>query len=143
MWYSPTCPRRYGQTMLELTVALTIVAGTLVPALRLIRQALEQSRELEQRNLMVTYGAGKLEEHMALTAKNWATGNFAGTLAADGHPELRYSVARSDSTLSGGIADRLMGIQVTVWNDTNGNATRDSGESYVLLASKTAKMAGY
>jgi hypothetical protein len=135
--------RRQGQTLLELTLALTIIAGTLVPALRLMRLALEQSRVIEQRNVMATFGVGKLEEHMSLTADNWSAGTFSGTLAQAGHPELRYSVTRSDSSVSGGIPDRLMAIRLTIWDDVNGNATRDATESFIEFASKAAKLAGY
>jgi hypothetical protein len=135
--------RRPGQTLLELTVALTIVAGTLVPALRLMRLASEQSRAIEQRNVMATLAVGKLEEHMSLTADDWFAGTFSGTLSQASYPNLHFRVTRSDAGVAGGIPDRLLAIQVTIWDDANSNAARDSNESYVEIASKIAKLAGY
>ena len=128
---------------MELTLALVLVAGTFVPALRLLRQALEQSRAVEQRNMIVGLAASKLEERMAVASATWTTGTVSGTFSNQGNPELRYTVSHSDSTSAGGIPNRLMALQCTVWHDANANAQRDSGESYVVFASKISKLAGY
>ena len=136
-------PGRRGQSLLELTLALVLVAGTFVPALRLMRQALEQSRALEQRNMIVALAASKLEERMAIASANWSTRTVSGTFSSQGYSNLRYTVTHSDSTSAGGIPSRLMALQCTVWEDANGNAQRDSGESYVVFAGKISKLAGY
>jgi len=134
---------RIGQTLLELVLSIVILAGTLVPALRLMRRTLEYSRDIETRNAMVMYCTSKLDEHLVLASATWAAGPVAGNFAAQGSPELRYTVTRSDATTAGGIPDRLMAITVTVWHDANGNGSRDGNESAVALASKAAKLVGY
>ena len=139
----PRRSRRHGQSLLELTLALVLVAGTLVPALRLMRQALEQSRAIEQRNLIVSLAMSKLEERLAITSHNWSTGTVSGDFSSQGYSDLRYTVTHSDAATAGGLPNRLMALECTVWQDANGNAQRDSGESYVVFASKISKLAGY
>ncbi len=124
-------------------MAVALLAGTLVPALRLMRQSLERSRDVERRNLIVNLAAYKLEEEMAIVSSAWSTGSVSGNFATTGNAELSFSITKSDSSSGGGIPNRLMAIESTVWHDANGNSVRDSGESYVRLASKVSKLAGY
>ena len=134
---------RRGQTLLELTLAIVLLAGTLVPALRLMRQALEQSRELERRNTLVSLAVGKLEERLAIASNTWSNGTVTGTFASLGSPELRFSVIHSDSAGNGGIPNRLMAVTCMAWHDANGNGQRDASESTVVFASKISKLMGY
>jgi hypothetical protein len=55
--------RRRGQTLLELIAAITLLAVTLTPALRILRDALEQDRRIETLELVTgrTYGVDRRE----------------------------------------------------------------------------------
>ncbi len=134
---------RSGQSLLEVTLAIVLLAGTLVPALRLMRQALEQSRELERRNLLVSLAMGKLEERLAVASNSWSNGTVTGTFANLGAAELRFSVVHSDAAGDGGLTDRLMTVTCTAWHDADANGQIDAGESYVTFASKISKLVGY
>ncbi len=124
-------------------MAGVLMSVTLVPALRLLRNSLRIGREIETYELLTTFSTSRLEEYLALTSADWQPGTFTGDFSADGHANLRYSVVCSDAAGDGGMADQLMAIVSTVWEDANSNATRDSGELTVVLASKTAKTATY
>lgn len=143
--------RRSGQTLLELVAATTIIAITLVPALRMMRDAIRIGRETQTSNLLATYAASKLEEYLLLSAGQWggvpvgtpwgtttATGNFS----ADGNATLKFSVVRTDSAPNG-ISSRLLSITATVWNDVDNDDTLDAGESRSVFASKLARNAAY
>ena len=129
--------------MLELVVATTLIAGTLVPALRLMRDSMSVSSGLEVRELLTTFCVSKLEEHLAIVAATWQAGTATGTFTAEGYPQLRFEVTRSDAVASGGIVNTLMAISCTVWHDQNGDGLRGSSEPKVNLSSKLAKMAVY
>jgi len=135
--------QRRGHTLLEVLVASALMAIALVPALRLMRSSLRISREIEDRELLTTFCTSKLEEHLAQTSPNWQTGTYGGDFSAEGYPDLRFEVIRSDSSGDGGIVGQLMAIVATVWNDVNGNGSLDNGEPAVVLASKVAKLASY
>lgn len=135
--------RRRGQSLLELVAAVTLIAAALVPALRMMRDALEQSRRVETQELLSTLCVSKLEEHLALVFANWSATTVAGDFAADGYAQVRFRVVRSDDALQGGIADRLMAVTATVWEDQDGDTVLDVGEPSTVLASKAAKIEGY
>jgi hypothetical protein len=84
-----------------------------------------------------------LEEHLALVSADWQTGGFVGDFAADGYPQIRYSVTRSDAAVDGGITDQLMAVTATVWEDADGDATPDTGEPVVVFSGKVANLASY
>ena len=132
-----------GHTMLELVAAGVLLAVTLVPALRMMRDGMTISSQIENRGLMTMFCVSKLDEGLALAAANWASGTFTGSFVADGYAQLRYRTVTSDAVAAGGIVGRLMSVTTTVWQDTNGNAVHDSGESSVVYASKIANMAVY
>jgi hypothetical protein len=136
-------PRRRGQTLLELLAALTLLAATVTPALRILRDALEQTRRIETLELLTTLCVSKLEEHLAIACAAWSAGAAVGDFSAEGYSQVRFSVASSDQAGSGGIPDRLMSVTATVWEDQNNNAALDAGEPSVVLASKVAKLEGY
>jgi len=128
---------------LEVLLASMLMAVVLVPALRLMRDALSTSRELEQRELLTTFCTSKIEEYLARISAYWQTGTFEGTFTAEGYSHLRYSVNCSDAVGDGGMTNQLMAIVVTTWDDVNGNGMRDTDESAVTLASKVAKLMTY
>jgi len=131
---------RAGQTLLELLAAASILALTLVPALRLMRSALEQADRSETLELATTYCISKLEEGLAVAGGVWQTGALSGSCAADGYPQLKWQLTRSDAAASGGIPARLLAIIATVWDDVDGDSVLDAGEPQVVLASKVADM---
>jgi hypothetical protein len=135
--------RRRGQTLLELVGATTILALTLVPTLRMMRDSLRVARDTEQANRVTTLSASKLEEHLVLTAATWSTATVTGDFTADGFPQVKFRVVRSDSPADGGIAGSLMAITSTVWDDRDGDGTWDVGEPRAVYASKLARNAAY
>jgi len=128
---------------MEVAVATVLLVVAIVPALRILRDSMTVSREIETRGLLTNYCASKLEEYLALTAASWQTTTASGTLSADGYPQLRFQVVRSDAPASGGITNRLMAVTATVWDDADSSGTLSTGERSVTLASKIAKMAIY
>ena len=135
--------RNRGQTLLELIAATTLLAATLTPALRMMRDALEQDRRIETLELVTTLCADKLEQHMSVTAASWSVGAATGDFAAEGYAQVRYSVTSTDDPAAGGIAGRLMALTATVWEDANGNAALDSGEISAVFRTKVASLGGY
>ncbi|MBA3480537.1 MAG: hypothetical protein H0T51_01870 [Pirellulales bacterium] len=123
--------------------ATALVAGTLAPALAVMRDAMAASRESARRNLLANYAVQVLEHNSGGTMQSWATGTTTGNFAADGHAGIRYTLTRSDDPADGGIDDRLMHVRVTVFDDVNGNATRDSNEIAVRFRTKVAKLLTY
>jgi len=134
---------RQGNTLLEVLLATAILAGTLVPALRLMRDSMIVSREIEANGLVETYCVGKLEQQLALAAGTWTTGIDQGDFAGDGQSQLRFVAVRADDSASGGIPNRLMAVTVSVWYDRDGNLAIDPGEPIQSMNSKVAKMAAY
>ncbi len=129
--------------MLEVLLASALMAIALVPALRLMRDGLRISREVETRELLTTFCTSKLEEHLALASPGWQTGSYSGDFSAEGYPSLRFEVTRSDAVADGGIVDELMAVVATAWDDLDGNGSLDNGEPAVVLASKLAELASY
>ena len=132
-----------GHTLLELIMATAIVAATLVPALSLLRDGMALSREVDRRNLMATYCVATLEEHLAIVGASWSTGNASGDFTADGYPNLRFTVQRSDQPSDGGIANRLMSVIVTVYDDLDQNDVLGADEPRIVFRSKMARLATY
>lgn len=134
---------RRGVSLLELVAATTIIAMTLVPALGMMRDSLRIGREIETATLMATLCVDKVEEYLTKTSANWQNSNLTGDFAAIGFPQLKYEIARSDSSLDGGIPDSLMALEATVWDDTNDNDSWEDGEHRVNFAAKLAKVTSY
>lgn len=134
---------RRGHTLLELVVAASLLAVTIVPALRLMRDALTQSRRIETMGLITTLAQGKLEERACISGASWTTGTTTGNYSADGYSLLKFKVVASDAAVDGGITNRLMAVTATVWEDTNGDNLQTSGELAATFATKIAKMALY
>ncbi len=135
--------RRCAHTLLELVAAASLLAATLAPALRILRDALEHSRRVESLHLLTTSCVSKLEEHLCLAGATWLETAVAGDLAAEGYPDVRFRVVRSQNALDGGIPDRLMSVVVTVWSDTDSDGALDAGEPSAVMGGKVAKMARY
>jgi type II secretory pathway pseudopilin PulG len=132
-----------GFSLLEMVLATALLAGTLAPALAVMRDALALSRETTIRSLLANYVAQKLEEHSALAIGAWTSGSATGTFSAEGHPEIAYNVTRSDSPAEGGITGSLMHVWVTVFEDLDADLNPGSGEIQVSMRTKIAKLATY
>lgn len=135
--------RRRGLSLLEMTAATVLVAGTLVPSLAVMRDAMSVSREGVKRHLIANYAVQILENQSAIVMRSWTTGSVTGNFSADGYTAVRYSVTRTDAPASGGLTNQLMHITVTVYYDENGNSAMDSGELRVTYRTKVAKLSTY
>ncbi len=129
--------------MLELVAASSLIATTLVPALRIMASSLKTTRYLTMAEATATLGASTLEMALAQTSANWATTSLSGTFASSGYASIGYSIARSDAVSDGGIPNALMAVRVTTWDDRNGNGRLDTGEPSVVFASKVARLTSY
>lgn len=135
--------RRAAHTLLELVCAATILAITLVPALRMMRDAIENGERTEKLAALNQLCVSKLEEQLCLAASAWNAATAAGSFSAEGYSTIRYSVLASQDPADGGIANQLMAVTVTVWDDGDGDGALDAGEPRVSLASKVARLAKY
>jgi len=138
-----TAPRRDGQTLLELIAATTIIATALVPALRMMRDSLRVSRDLETAGFMTSLCVSTLEREAARSVVSWDTLGSTGDFASEGRPDLRFQVTKSDDGSAGGIPNLLMAARVLVWHDRNANGAFDDGEPSVTFATKLCKTMGF
>ena len=129
--------RRSGQSLLELIAATTIVAITLVPALKLMRDSIRIGRQTETANILATFSMSKLEEHLARTAANWNTTTDSG--AIPNYNGLRFQVTKVDE----GFGSGLMRITSVAYEDANGSGTWDNGERNSVFVCKVAKNVAY
>jgi hypothetical protein len=123
--------------------ATALVAGTLAPALAVVRDAMAASRESARRNLLAMYAVQAVEYASGITMQGWATGTATGNFASEGHPAIRYVVTRSDAPANGGITGSLMHVQVTMFDDANGNSALDANEISVRFRTKVSNLLTY
>lgn len=134
---------RAGFSLLEMLAATALVAGTLAPALAVMRDAMSVSREAVQRQLVANYAVQVLESQSALVMQNWTNGTVTGNLSADGYATIKYTAVKSDAVASGGLVNRLMHIQVTAYEDKDADSVADSNEVKVSVRTKVAKLTSY
>lgn len=136
---------RPGHTLLELIVASTILAVTLVPALVLFRDSIFNSQRLEDRELLTTLAVGKMEETLAILSadKTWALTGSNGTFSTIGYPRVRFTTTRTDDSAALTQGGKLMAVVVTVWNDENNDAAQQSSEASLTLRTKVGQLAAY
>ena len=132
-----------GFSLLEMAAASVIVAGSIVPALALVRDAMATSRDLHRRNLLANYAIHILEERIAIVATNWSSVTTTGDFAADGHADIRFSATTSDDPSDGGITGQLMSVEVTVYDDQDADDSLDTGELRETYRTKIAKLNNY
>jgi hypothetical protein len=135
------CRRAFS--LLEMIAATALTAGTLAPALAVMRDAMAVSREGVQRALISNYAASVLESQAALVMQNWATGTVTGNFAADGFADIKYAAIKSDAPADGGLTNRLMSIRVTAYQDIDGDSVADAGELKTTIRTKVARLASY
>ncbi len=134
---------RGAYSLLEVVLASAICATALVPALGVMRDGLKLQRNIDTRQMLLTYAISKMEEQAAIVAGSWTDGTTMGTFAADGHADVRYVVTRYDNAGAGGIPHRLMFVQVMTFSDDDGDSARDSDEAAVFLRTKISKLVSY
>ena len=137
------CQSTRGFSLLEMVFATALLAGTLVPALAVMRDALTISRETTSRSLMANYAVQKLEEQMALGMGTWTNDTDANNFAGDGHPGIAFNSVRSDDPVDGGITGSVMHLEVTVFEDLDSDLIPDAGELTLKMRTKIAKLATY
>jgi len=123
--------------------AVALMAGTLAPALAVMRDAMILSRECATRALLANYAVDVIERHASLTMQTWSNGSFNGSFVDDGRPTVRYAATLSDAPADGGLTDRLMHIQVTVFDDKDANGELGADELRVNFRTKVAKFSSY
>lgn len=134
---------RRAFSLLEMAAASALIAGTLVPALVVVRDAMATSREMHRRNLLANYAVRILEDHAALVAANWVNTTVNGDFSADGHANIRYIVTKSDDPSDGGIVNQLIHVEVVVFDDTDTDTTLDANEMRITYRTKVAKLNSY
>lgn len=141
----PVPHRRTGVSLLELIAASTILAMTLVPSLRLMRDSLRVSRQLEIRECLATAAMGALEHQAQEVAARWemtsGVSRVYGQLS--GYPDVVVTYDVSDSSANGGIRESLAVLTVSAFEDRNSNSRRDVEESAVSFATKVARLQSY
>ena len=130
-------------SLLEVVIATFLMGLAIIPAMNFMTSAIHAGQELETWNQMNLLAMSKLEEQLSIAAADFVEGSDSGTFADPGLDGIRFVTSRSTSAASGGIADQLMVLNVTVWDDENGNASIDSGEAQVSYATKLASMTLY
>ncbi|NOZ38813.1 MAG: hypothetical protein GXP24_01130 [Planctomycetes bacterium] len=132
-----------GFSLLEMVMAAALVTGTVVPALAVIRDSMAKSRDLHRQKLLANYAVRILEDQAAFVATNWANATVTGDFTTDGHANIRYTLTKSDDPADGGLVGQLMNLEVTVYDDADGNDTLDAGEIQETYRTKVAKLNTY
>ena len=135
--------RAGGYSLLEVMVASSICVVALVPALAILRDGISATEAIDKRHMVLLYAGEKREEQLAVVAATWTNASASGDFASEGHPDIRYSVTRSDSAANGGIQNQLMNVSVTAYDDTDGDDALDAGEPRTVLTTKVSKLATY
>jgi hypothetical protein len=123
--------------------ATALTAGTLAPALVVMRDAMAASRAGVRRTLVANYATATLENQAALVMQNWTNGPVTGNFSADGYASIKFSAVKSDAPADGGLTNRLMEITVTAYDDVDGDSVADSAEAKVTIRTKVARLASY
>ena len=130
-------------SLLEVVMASTICATALVPALAFMRDGMTLATTIDTKHMLLTYAVGKMEEQLAIIGATWTEGSASGDFNVDGHPNIRFSVTRSDAPASGGIDGRLMAISVTTFSDDDGDDAMDVAEARITVTTKISKLMSY
>lgn len=132
-----------GFSLVEMLAATALMAGTVAPALAVMRDAMAISRESTRRQLLSLYAVQALENHTALTMQNWANGSASMSAALDGQPNIRMQIIKSDAVVDGGLPNRLMHLRVVAFDDADADSTLDASELAVRVRTKVAKLTSY
>lgn len=136
-------PRSAGYSLVEVVASVALMAATLVPAMELVRDSMDQSVETDRRQLLALYAVSQIEQQLAAAAMTWTTGAYSGDYAGDGHPDIRFDTICSDDPLSGGVSGALMDVRTTVYFDDNSDDALTAGELQCSYRTKIGQFATY
>ncbi len=139
-WTSQKQPRR-GFSLLEMVAATALMASVLVPALSVMRDAMAKSRDMNRRNVLSIYAGRHMEDYAARAAYNWTLASNTNVSSNSG--SIHQTITLSDDPANGGLTGQLSHLRVTVYDDVNGNSTRDANEPQVSYRTKVAKLNSY
>ncbi|PQO42506.1 hypothetical protein C5Y93_29725 [Blastopirellula marina] len=128
---------------MEVVMATFLMGLAIIPAMRFMSSAIRTGQELERWNQMNVLAVAKLEEQLSIAADNFLTGSDSGTFSEPGLGGIRFAATRSMAEADGGIPDQLMVVQVTVWNDEDGDTALDASERQITYATKLANLSLY
>ena len=134
---------RNAYSLLEVVAATFLLGVAIIPAMRFMSTAIQAGSDLERWNQMNLLAVGKLEEQITLAAAQFQEDSQSGVFPDPGLGGLRFAATRTTSAALGGIAEQLMVVSVTVWDDENANTALESDESQVTYATKIARMSVY
>jgi len=124
-------------------MAAGLMTSILVPSLSVMRDAMAKSRDLHRRSLLANYAVRVVEDECASASGNWVVEKKSGSFVSEGHANIRYTLKKTDSALEGGLPNRLMHIQVTVFDDADADTVLDAGELQVFYRTKVARLNAY
>lgn len=145
IWQTGPQRRRRGTTLLELIAASTVIAVALVPALRMLRDSLRVSRQLEVREATATVAMSVLELEAARVSGSWSMQSSVHRAQGreSGYPNLIAIATSSDAAAQGGSPGTLAVVSVTAFEDTDASGRVDNGETAVTFATKVARLKSY
>ena len=137
--------RRAGRaySLLEVVISTFLMGLAIIPAMKFMSSAIHTGQELEKWNQMNVLAVAKLEEQLSIAANDFLAGSDSGTFSEPGLGGIRFAAIRSMAEADGGIPDELMVVQVTVWNDEDGDTVLDPSEREITYATKLANLAVY
>jgi hypothetical protein len=124
-------------------MASAICATALVPALALMRDGLTLADKIDTQHMLLTCAVSKMEQQLAVIGATWTEGTSNGDFAADGHPNVRFTITTSDAPANGGIDNRLMNVTVMTYSDDDGDDTLDAAEARITVTTKIGKLMSY
>ena len=122
-----------GFSLLEVVACLTVLALILVPTTGFMQDVLQGESVQQARGELIHLAHGKQNEFCHVVRTRFRDQSQTGTFANQGHPDLRYSVASSQSPALGGVPGRLMAVQTIAWQDADGNQRLDASEAACQL----------
>lgn len=131
--------KRPGYTLLEVISASIIIGVIMAPSARLLRDTLKTSNQVETTSVLATLGVSKLEEQLGVAAHSFSDDAFGDSFAAEGYPELRFQVIRSQNRRNGGIPGFLMAVLVDAWHDRDSDGRLDRDEPRLQFVGKVTQ----
>lgn len=125
-----------GFTLVEILVAVIVLAIALTPIIVSITGALEQNTEIEKKTRTAFLAQKKLEEIKVRTTANFKA-NYSGTGTFESpNIDFRYRVVYPDPF---NPLANIRSINIEVWYDQNRNGVFNAGEERTILYTKVAK----
>jgi type II secretory pathway pseudopilin PulG len=125
-----------GLSLIEVLVALLLIAGALVPLMQLSPGMLRQNQQDETTMVLSAVALRQMEATLASLRANIGSVT-SGTAACSDLPSClaQWSVATEASSAAPGVG-QLVDVAVTACLDLNGDGTCDAGEPQVRYDAK-------